>query len=141
MSNDCSLHRLPLAGVDPIDSPAEALSILTFIAHRPLRHETIVVMLDHERRGRGILVVPGTVHPDAMFDVLEVITSLDVGDLGAVILGSVRPMGCQPDRLDVDRWLDASSMLDDHGIDLLEWFVIADTVMCPRDLLGEPPRW
>ena len=26
-------------------------------------------------------------------------------------------------------------------MELLEWFVIADEVSCPRDLLGEPPRW
>jgi hypothetical protein len=141
MSNDCSLHRLPHAGVDPIDTPADALSMLTFIAHQPLRHETIAVLLDHGRCGRGIFVVAGTAHPDAMFDVLDAIVALDVGELGAVILGSVRPSSRVSDELDVDRWLEASSMLDDCGLDLLEWFVIGDDVICPRDLLGEPPRW
>jgi hypothetical protein len=42
---------------------------------------------------------------------------------------------------DVDRWLEASDLLEGYGLELLEWFVIGDRTWCPRDLLGEPPRW
>jgi hypothetical protein len=165
MSNECSLHRLPRAGVDPIDAPT-ALSMLTQIAHRPRRYETIVLMLDYERRGLGVMVVSGTVALDAMFDVLDVIISLDSDELGAIVVGSVRPShgvldGPDPDRRvidghdidkqqggavdldahDLDRWLEATAMVDDRGLDLLEWFVIGHTVTCPRDVFGEPPRW
>jgi hypothetical protein len=27
------------------------------------------------------------------------------------------------------------------GVELVEWFVIGDDIHCPRDLLGESPRW
>ena len=43
---------------------------------------------------------------------------------------------------DVDRWLEISDLAEDHGVDLLEWYVIGpDGASCPRDRLGEPPRW
>ncbi len=42
---------------------------------------------------------------------------------------------------DVDRWLELSDLAEQAGVELLEWFVIGDAITCPRDLLGEPPRW
>ena len=43
---------------------------------------------------------------------------------------------------DIDRWLEADSITDSHGIELIEWFVIDPAgVECPRELLGEPDRW
>lgn len=144
MSSSCALHRLPRAGVDPIDSEHAALSMLTFVMHEPARHETIVLLLDSDRRGFGVLVVSGTIPFDAIFDVLDVIVELDVDELGAVVVASVRPPAAQGgdlDEHDVDRWLEATAMLDERGLELLEWFVIGRDVSCPRDVFGEPPRW
>ena len=43
---------------------------------------------------------------------------------------------------DVDRWLEASDVAADHGIELLEWYVVGPTgIVCPREAFGEPPRW
>jgi hypothetical protein len=57
------------------------------------------------------------------------------------VIATVRPHdGVLPG--DVDRWLDASSIARDHGIELIEWYVIGPHgTQCPRDLLGEPERW
>ena len=42
---------------------------------------------------------------------------------------------------DVDRWLEMSDIAEQVGVELIEWFVIGGDVTCPRDQLGEPPRW
>ncbi len=42
---------------------------------------------------------------------------------------------------DGDRWLEMSDLTSAAGVELVEWFVIGDDIHCPRDLLGEPPRW
>ena len=144
MSSFCSLHRLPRAGVDPIDSEPDARALLDLLITAPLRSETIVLLLDHERRGLGVLMVGGTVPFDAVFDVLDLILSFERDDIGSVIVASVRPPtdGVHDlDERDIDRWIECSAMLEDAGIELVEWFVVGHDVQCPRDLLGEPPRW
>ena len=144
MSSKCSLQRLPRAGVDRIDSELIARSMLALVVADPLRTETIVLLLDHERRGIGVLAVTGTIPLDSIFDVLDVVTALDLDEIGSVIVATVRlpvPGVDDLDERDVDRWLECSSMLDDAGIELLEWFVIGRRTQCPRDLVGEAPRW
>jgi hypothetical protein len=37
-----------------------------------------------------------------------------------------------------------SDVAEQVGVEVLEWFVIGNSgrdVTCPRDQLGEPPRW
>ena len=68
------------------------------------------------------------------------------GELAAAVLASIRgstfPAQPFPEPDDVDRWLDMSELISQAGVELLEWFVIDPTgVWCPRDLLGEAPRW
>lgn len=142
MSHSCAAHRLPRARIDPIDSDAVALAMLARLITRPAQPETIALLLDDQRRGLTVLVVSGTEEPDSMFDIVDLIAHGDqLGDeLGAVVLASVRPGGAIADG-DVDRWLEASDVLADRGIELVEWFVIGVDVVCPRDRLGEQPRW
>ena len=42
---------------------------------------------------------------------------------------------------DIDRWLEMSDLAEQSVVELLEWFVVGDEVSCPRDQLGEAPRW
>lgn len=149
MSMFCAAHRLPRAAVDPIDGPAPALAVVDLALHRPLRHETIALVLDGDRRGRTIVIVDGTDEPDAVLEVVErVADSIAAsGRPGCLVVATVRPGG-GPLEGDDDRWLEASSLADDLGVELLEWFVIggdqpsvAANATCPRDLLGEAPRW
>jgi hypothetical protein len=144
MSNACSLHRLPRAGIDPIDSELMALSMLSLMIDEPMRSETVVMLLDHEHCGIALLVVSRTVPFDSLFDVLDVVIQSEHPDLGAIVVATVRPPVpgvADLDEADVDRWLEASEMVEDAGLELLEWFVIGATVNCPRDLVPEPPRW
>jgi len=144
MSNDCSLHRLPRAGIDPIDSEFMALSMLSLMIDAPMRSETVVMLLDHEHRGISLLVVSRTVPFDSLFDVIDVVIQSQHPELGAIVVATIRPPAPgvpDLDEHDVDRWLEASEMVEDAGLELLEWFVIGATVNCPRDLVPEPPRW
>ena len=142
MSSNCAAHRLPRAGIDPIDSEFTALLMVWHMMTWPTRAETIALLLDDQRRGISVLVVGGTDHPDALFDVVDLVAeSGGHGEaLGAAVLASVRP-GEGLDPGDVDRWLESSDVLADRGVELLEWFVVGRDICCPRDQLGEPPRW
>ena len=143
MSRFCLTSRIPRALIDPINSEVDALTLIDLTMKHPPETDTIAVLLDHERRGLTIFTVTGTTHPDAMFDLLDIIIDAgnECGDrLGGIILASIRPDGgVEP--ADVDRWLEASEMTELGGIELVEWFVIGNEIQCPRDLLGQPPRW
>lgn len=138
----CVPHRLPRARLDPIDSPLCAMSAISALMGRPPRSETIVIALDAHRCGLAVIVITGTVAPDSFIDVIDIVRrSAGGGDpIAAVVVASVRPGGGIDER-DIDRWLEASAMLDEGGVELVEWFVVGDEVCCPRDLLGERPRW
>ncbi len=138
--------RLPRAGVDPIDGPAVALLTLAAAIHRPPRAEIIVILVDAERRGIALVVVTGTTDPDAVIEVVECLSAPAVHDgrHHGMIVATVRPDG--RDEIDgagdVERWMELSTIADDHCVEVIEWFVIEpDSVSCPRDRLGEPPRW
>lgn len=147
MSHYCGVHRPPRAGIDPVDSASAALAVLRLAVTRPLRSEVIVLVLDGERRGRTIVVVDGTEEPDAVIEVVERLADSLVSAQGdaALVVASVRPGGGPLDG-DEDRWIEATELAEQAGVELLEWFVISDdtgppTAWCPRDLLAEPPRW
>lgn len=140
-------HRLPRAGIDRISSHDTALLTLAMAITRPLRHETIVLLLDDQRRGIAVAVITDTRHPDDVVEVVECLTrpATHNGRLGAIIVASVRPgadatSGSGPDD-DVDRWLELSEIAEASGVELLEWYVVGTDITCPRDLLGELPRW
>ena len=144
MSINPPTHRLPRAGVDRIDSHRAAMSVISMAIHQPLRHETIVLLLDHHHRGVAVAVVTGTEADDDVLDTVErLLTAADLDQVGAVVVASVRPgrAGSSVGEAEIDRWLELSDIVDEAGPELLEWYVITDTVTCPRDLLGEPPRW
>ena len=147
MSKFCGVHRLPRAGLDPVDTAAAALSVVRLALRHPLQPETVVLVLDEERRGRTVVVVDGTDDADAVLEVVERLAGslAEAGHHGALVVATVRPAGGLLDD-DGDRWLEASDLAERLGIELVEWFVITDdtvatTAWCPRDLLGEPPRW
>ena len=137
----CTTHRSPNGG-DRISDPQSALAVVALGLHSPPEDETVVLLLDHDRHGRSIAVVSGTRHADDVIEVVEVLTGAgtDTGRIGALVVASSRPgSGVLPG--DDNRWLEMSDISESYGVELLEWFVIGDRVACPRDLLGERPRW
>lgn len=155
-------HRPPRAGIDPIGDAADALAALSLALHWPLRAETIVMLLDDERRGITLVVVSGTRRPDDVVEVIERLAdpAAHGGRVAAIVAASIRPGAgrndLETDRVDddhsdtyridadVDRWLEMSDLAAQSGVELVEWFVVGPDradVSCPRDRLGEPPRW
>lgn len=155
MSTPAVHHRLPRAGVDRISCAETALLMVAMAIQQPLRPETVTLLLDDQRRGIAVAVVSGTNHPDDVLEVVECFTrsATHGGRLGSIIVASVRPpVSDDPvtdntvsdDAIiagDVDRWLELSDIAEQAGVELLEWFVVSGDVTCPRDRLGEPPRW
>jgi len=141
MLNFCGSHRLPRARVDTVDDAGARLLIDSFMA-RPRRSETIVLLLDHARRGVQVINVTDTHEPDAVHDVVDLAIAKSAGlaDIGGVVLASVRPDG-RTDLDDVERWLDLDEQLAGAGLELIEWYVFGRSVSLPRVLLGEPTRW
>ena len=148
MSMFCAAHRLPRAGVDPIDSATAALAIVAMAMRRPPVDETIALVLDADRRGRTVVVIDGTsTRRRARRRRTRRRIDRRRRRTGCLVLATVRPGGGPVD-VDDDRWLEASDLADDVGVDLLEWFVIAGdapsiaaNAWCPRELVGEEPRW
>lgn len=131
--------RVPRGGVDPINDADTAFMAISLAVHRPFRHETIVAQLDCARRGIALIVVSGTNQPSDVVAVFECLAQPS-HVVSSLIVASVRPSGFVDDH-DIDKWLDMSEIATTAGLELLEWFVIGTEVTCPRDLLGESPRW
>ena len=134
---------LPLA-VDPICSSADALAVVSLAIHRPLEPETIAFFLDETSRSNTITIVSGTTEPDSLLSIAECMAVAGAGSvtLCGLVLATVRPdtTGMLPG--DIERWLEAGSITDSHGIELIEWFIIGPAgVSCPREWLDEPDRW
>ena len=143
----CGAHRVPRAGVDPIVDASQALDVVQLAMSSPPREEIVVIVLDADHRGRAIVVVDGTDDDDAVVEVVERLAerSRDGPDGAALVVASIRP-GADRVAADADRWLEASELADEAGVELVEWFVVqaeGDTIVasCPRDLLAETPRW
>lgn len=141
--------RLPRAGIDPIDDVRTAVALIKTAVTWPLRPETIVVLLDSERCGIGLVVVSDTDDHDDVLEVARRILDPQVheGRAAAVIVATVRPgvvsQGTLPEELaDADRWLELDEIATSSGVELLEWFlVLADGLSWPRMLVNAPPRW
>lgn len=141
MTHFCT-HHIPRAHVDPIDSEWDALAVISLAMGDPPHDEIIAVLLDSERRGFGIVVVSGPPDADGIFAVIDVLTSatIDRDDAAGLVLASCRVGGgIEPG--DAERWMEASDQCESAGLELVEWFVIGEQLSCPRDLIGEPPRW
>lgn len=137
---------VPRAGLDPIADEASALAVVRLAAARPMRHETIVVLLDEDRRGVGLVVVSGTVDPDAVVAVAECLLDpiAHDGRVAAAVIASCRPdddADDEPVLADADRWLELDDVARRHGVALLDWFVEGRGLSRPRELVNAPPRW
>lgn len=135
-------HHVPRAGVDLITDEAAALVTIGLAMHDPPRAETVVIMLDERRRGVALVVVSGTTRPDDVVEVVECLTrpASTAGRVDAVVVASVRPSG-EIVAGDHERWSVLVDIAEQHGVELVEWFVIDRAVTCPRVVAGAPPRW
>jgi hypothetical protein len=136
------IPRIPRANVDPIRSATDALAVVSAVMDHPMTPQTIVMLLDDDRRGERIVVVNDTDRTADPSTVVEWVCAsyAEVTDR-ALVMATIRPRGATRPG-DVDVWLEASALADSFGLELLEWFVVGPAgPECPRDLIGEPDRW
>ena len=133
----------PSAPPAPIRCASDAIHLLSLAVNDPLDTETLAFLLDADGIGGVLVAVDGTLHPDDMLDVVEVMSQAAGSSPRAesLVVASVRPhSGVLPG--DIDRWLEATDIAELHGIQLVEWYVVGPHgIECPRDLFGEPERW
>jgi hypothetical protein len=126
-----------------VNSADAALAVITTAMHDPARPEVLVLVLDTDLGGQAVVIVDGTHSPDAVVEVLELLAegAAEADNPASFVVAAVRP-GYGPLPGDADRWLELCEIVETHGCELLDWFIISDDVAwCPRDLLAEPPRW
>ena len=129
MSRSCSIRRIPRGFIDPIESRADALAVLSLAA--PFGDDTVAILLDPERRGIGIVVVTGTTRSRCN---LPGDRPLHPGSVHRTSPASSWPRarpGGDMQAVDRERWIEAAMQCDDAGIELVEWFVIGDAHRLP----------
>jgi hypothetical protein len=136
--------RVPRGGIDRIHGPAPALALITAAITLPLAPEVVGIPLDADRVGRVVTVVDGSHDPDAVVLLAGLMAEAAMRPstgITSLVLATVRPHGGIM-ATDIDRWFEASALVEARGLTLLEWFVITDEgVWLPRELVGESARW
>ncbi len=127
----------------PVRSAGAALFLLGLAIGDPPEAETLAFLLDEQGMGGIVLAFQGTESPDMMLHIVDFMSLAGerIPEVTSLVVASFRPGGgIVPG--DLDRWLEASTRCAERGLRLTEWFVLGDMgPECPRDLLGEPPRW
>lgn len=138
---------LPRAGIDPIRSADRALAVIGLARRDPPEPETVVLVLDHLRRGRAVLVVSGTHDPDDVLGVIDVVVeALTAGTWTSepaspsIVVASIRP-GHDADPDDGARWIGLDARTAAAGVELVAWFVIGSSVHEVGARVGAAPRW
>src|SRR5262245_40526553 len=111
-----TLH--PSAPSVHLSDAADALDLVDLVVDRPLRPETLVVLVDDAHWAHTCFVVSGTASPDAVTDIASLVVELAEREptIHAVLMASVRPS-----------WVDGSPRTDlDRGLELLDLFERAE---------------
>lgn len=128
---------------EPVRNGTQALRVMFLATGHPLEPETLAFFLDDAGVGGLITVVSGTADADSVIRVVEYMSQAAEGVPHAtcLVVASVRPAGgLLPG--DDERWRQLDRITAEHGVQLLEWFVIGlDGAHCPRELAGDAGRW
>ena len=127
----------------PLSGPEDALGVLFAAASRPRQAEHLALLLDHAHRGLGCLVIVGggSIRPVAE---LLVHLACQEGGLAALVLATVRPPGTPsvPGAAELVTFHDLREQFDELGIDLVDWFLLADRRAASlAELTDSQPRW
>ncbi len=138
--------HVPRAHRDPITSASAALTVFSLAITRPLRPETLVLMMRKDHRGVGLVALETSEHLSLLID--DVISHcVSQVSAQAVAIASVRPQW--PARFDGAGALDGAAELTGArescyraGIQLVDWFIVANHgVHCQRVINREGSLW
>ncbi len=124
---------LPRANTDPVSSPHAALAVFSLALRRPLCEEMLVLMLDNQLRGVGLM----------SFDAVASCTSnvnhaiglcSSVLDATSLSICTVEPFLCA--RSNDSNYLETAQDLCQHaGLKLIDWLVVTrGSVINLRDI-------
>lgn len=138
--------HVPRAHRDPITSASAALTVFSLAITRPLRPETLVLMMRKDHRGVGLFALETGEHLSLVIDnVISRCVSNESAQ--AVAIASVRPQW--QSRFDgaglqngASEFAGARASCHRAGIQLVDWFIIARAgVRCPRIDAALPSQW
>lgn len=131
---------VPRAHRDPITSATQALSVFSLAITRPLRPETLVLMMNHDHRGIGLFALNNGGDLRSLID--HIVGRCAAEHLArAVAIASVRPQW-QSQFHCGNEWTTARDICQRAEVQLIDWFVVGrHGVHCPRIFAHEPGEW
>lgn len=135
---NASLIDVPRPFLDPIDSLVEALGVVSLAVPRPLSDGTIVLTMDPQRRGLG-MVRTAVITPAVMHGLVGVVCQIPRA--ASVVIVSMRARHLiRPS--DTDDLAAHSRVLSNAGLSLLDWIVVGrGGLYCPRSIAGDADPW
>ena len=133
----------PVPAPPAVRSAHAARRLLRPLVGSPPQEQTLAFLLDDRWVGGVIVSVDNTNLPEHLLGVVEVMSIAGgrTPPVQSLVVATVRPEH-DAEPADGDLWLQASHLAEQHGIVLVEWFVFGPAgFRCPRELVGEPPRW
>ena len=113
---------LPRANTDPVSSPHAALAVFSLALRRPLCEEVLVLMLDNQLRGVGLM----------SFDAVASCTNnvnhaiglcSSVFDATSLSICTVEPYACDRSN-DANYFKLAQDLCQHAGLELIDWLVV-----------------
>jgi hypothetical protein len=131
---------VPRAHRDPINSATQALSVFSLAITRPLRPETLVLMMSHDHRGVGLIALNNGGDLRSLIDHIVGKCAAE-NTARAVAIASVRPHLHSQFHSAIE-WTKANEICQRAGVQLVDWFIIGrHGVNRPRIVAHEPDAW
>ena len=117
------LLDVPRAQLDPITTLSEKLSVFALALSRPLRHETLVLCLDHQQRGVGLIAF------DSNRGLIEIIdriigAAINIDSATTISLLTARG-GDHQKKSDKSQFSIAANRCQDAGLALSDWLLVS----------------
>lgn len=110
----------------PLRGPLDALDIVAAALWSPPRPETIVLALDHRHVGHTILIIEGASSAAEVHAAAELIcASVPSGTALIYATSRLAPL-FSIDADDHDTWFALRAEAEEMGVDVIDWFVLAD---------------
>ncbi len=141
----CTTVRAPRHASLPVRSPEDALEVVACVFSQPAATETVCLLLDHAHCGGLVLSVAGAGEAEQVDHVGALVAELATSDphLGAVVLATARPgRTTRPTHDDELTFLGLRGRFEEAGVDLLDWFLVANGLATSlAELTDARPLW
>ena len=132
---------IPHAGVDAVTHRRCALSVAALVIDVPIVAQCVLIALDDQRRGLGMVVVDDAGTPD---DIIEVMTAtshaIHRSGARAIVAVSVRP-DYPVTTGDEQRWNTLDAICTAADIHLVDWLIVSDIISWQCPLVEVTSRW